>query len=84
MEATFNSNSSVKIISCHSPTNVSEETEHITFYDELSSLVRSILKHNVLVIEALTCFNSNFQKREGKLWTYTYENNTKAQTQEME
>ena len=38
------------IISCYSPTNVSEETELITFYDELSSLVRSIPKHNVLVI----------------------------------
>ena len=27
----------------------------------------------------LTCLNINFQKREGKLWTYTYANNTKAQ-----
>ena len=27
----------------------------------------------------LTCLNTNFQKREGKLWTYTYANNTKAQ-----
>ena len=27
----------------------------------------------------LTCLNKNFQKREGKLWTYTYANNTKAQ-----
>ena len=27
----------------------------------------------------LTCFNANFQKKEGKLWTYTYANNTKAQ-----
>ena len=97
-----------------SPTNVSEETELIAFYDELSSLVRSILKHNILVIggdinvqisknrnhkislhnpsnrngqhltdfmieNRLTCFNTNFQKREGKLWTYTYANNTKAQ-----
>ena len=33
-----------------SPTNVSEETELVTFYDELSSLVRSIPKHNMLVI----------------------------------
>ena len=23
--------------------------------------------------------NTNYQKREGKLWTYTYANNTKAQ-----
>ena len=33
-----------------SPTNVSEENEIVTFYDELSSLVRSIPKHNMLVI----------------------------------
>ena len=50
MVATFNGNPSTTIISCYSPTNVSEETELITFYDELFSLVRSILKHNVLVI----------------------------------
>ena len=27
----------------------------------------------------LTCLNTNFQKREGKLWTYTYAKNIKAQ-----
>ena len=27
----------------------------------------------------LTCLNTNFQKREGKPWTYTYTNNTKPQ-----
>ena len=27
----------------------------------------------------MTFLNTNFQKREGKLWTYTYANNTKAQ-----
>ena len=27
----------------------------------------------------LTCLNTNYQKREGKLWTYTYTNNSKAQ-----
>ena len=27
----------------------------------------------------LTCLNTKFQEREGKLWTYTYTNNTKAQ-----
>ena len=27
----------------------------------------------------LTCHNTKFQKREGKLWTYTYANNTKEQ-----
>ena len=27
----------------------------------------------------LTCINTNYQKREGKLWTFTYANNSKAQ-----
>ena len=50
MAATFNGNPRETIISCNNPTNVSEETELVTFYDELSSLVRSIPKHNMLVI----------------------------------
>ena len=114
MAATFNGNPRATIISCYSPTNVSEENELVTFYDELSSLVRSIPKHNMLVIggdmnaqigkngnnkyslhntsnrngqhltdfmieNRLSCLNTNYQKREGKLWTYTYANNTKAQ-----
>ena len=113
MVATFNGNPRPTIIFWYSPTNVREETELIAFYDELSSLVRSIPKHNVLVIggdmnaqiwkkenkscllnslnrnrqllrgftieNRLTCLNTNFQKREGKSWTYTYANNTKAQ-----
>ena len=111
---TFNGNPRETIISCYSPTNVSEETELVTHYDELSSLVRSIPKHNMLVIgrdmnaqignngknkyslhntsnrngqhltdfmieNRLACLNTNYQKREGKLWTYTYANNSKAQ-----
>ena len=114
MVATFNGNPRATIVSCYSPTNVSEENEIVTFYDELSSLVRSIPKHNMLVIggdmnaqigkngnnkyslhntsnrngqhltdfmieNRLGCLNTNYQKREGKLWTYTYANNTKAQ-----
>ena len=114
MTATFNGNPRITIISCYSPTNVSEETELDAFYDELSSLERSILKRNVLVIgrdmnaqigkkgnnrhsfhntsnrngqhltefmmeNRLTCLNTNFQKRKGKLWTYTYANNSKTQ-----
>ena len=50
MAATFNGNPRVTIISCYSPNNISEETELVTFYEELSSLVRSIPKHNLLVI----------------------------------
>ena len=114
MAATFNGNPAATIISCYSPTNVSEETELVAFYDELSSLVRNIPKHNMLVIggdmnaqigkngnnkyslhntsnrngqhltdfmieNRLTCLNTNYQKSESKLWTYTYANNSKAQ-----
>ena len=50
MAATFNGNTRATIISSYSPINVSEETELVIFYEELSSLVRSIPKHNVLVI----------------------------------
>ena len=49
MVATFNGNLCVTINSCNSPTNISEETDLITFYNMLSSLVRSIPKYNVLV-----------------------------------
>ena len=114
LAATFNGNPIVTIISCSSPTNVSEETELVTFYDELSSLVRSIPKHNLLVIggdrnaqkgingnnkyslhktsnrnwqhltdfmieNRLACLNTNYQKREGKLWTYKYAHSSKSQ-----
>ena len=50
MAVTFNGNPCATIISCYSPTNLSEETDLIAFYDKLSSLVCSISKHNVLVI----------------------------------
>ena len=50
MAATFNGNPRATIISWYSPSNVSEETDQVAFYDELSSLVRSIPKHKVLVI----------------------------------
>ena len=114
MTATFNGKPRATIISCYSPTDVSKETKQVTFYNELSSLVHSIPKHNMLVIggdtnaqigkpettnfslhntsnrngqhltdfmieNRLTCLNTNYQKREGKLWTYTYANNIKAQ-----
>ena len=32
-----------------------------------------------MIENRLTCLNTNNQKREGKLWTYTYANNSKAQ-----
>ena len=50
MAATFNGNPRATILSFYSPINVTEETELVAFYDELSSLVCSIPKNNVLVI----------------------------------
>ena len=50
MVAKFNSNPGTMIISCYSPTNASDETDLISFYNELYSLVRSISKRNVLII----------------------------------
>ena len=50
MLATFNSNLSKIIRSCYSPTNARDETDLITFYNELFSLVDSIPKQNDLII----------------------------------
>ena len=47
MVATLNDKSSATIISCYSPPDFSEETDLIPFYNEF---VRSVPKHNVLVI----------------------------------
>ena len=49
MVATFNGNPSTTIISCYSPTNISDETDLIVFNNEVFSLFRSISKHNVLI-----------------------------------
>ena len=62
MVAMFNGNPSTTIF-CYSPTNVSDETDLIAFYNKLSSLVHSILKHNILIIggdmNAHICKNVN-------------------------
>ena len=50
MCASFNGNWCTTIISCYSPTNASDETDIITFYNELSFLVQHIPKHNVQFI----------------------------------
>ena len=39
-----------QIVSCHSPTNASDELDITTFYNRLSFLARYIPKHNVPVI----------------------------------
>ena len=49
MIATFNGNLKTTIISCYSSTNVSYEMDVISYYQMLSSLVRSVPKHNLLL-----------------------------------
>ena len=69
MVATFNGNPRTTIISCYSPTSVSEETEFVAFYDEVSSPVRNIPKHNLLVIGGDT--NAQIGKIETTNKAYT-------------
>ena len=49
MVSTFNGHSSTTFISCYSPNGDSDETDLDTFYNKLSSLVRSISQHNFLI-----------------------------------
>ena len=46
----FKGNPQTTIITCYSPTKVSEETEVDTFYTQLTDTIREIPKHNVLII----------------------------------
>ena len=79
MAATFNGNPKATIISCYSPTNVSEETELVTFYEELFSLVRSIPKHNLLVIGG----DMNAQIRKNKKRKCSLHNTSKRNGQHL-
>ena len=47
---TFNGNPCATILSCNCLTNAGDETDITIFYNELSSFVRHIPKHNVLII----------------------------------
>ena len=68
MVATFNGSPSTTIISCNGPTNASDEKDLDTFYNELSSLVRWIPKHNVLIIGV--DMNTHIGKNENNKSTY--------------
>ena len=48
--ATFHGNTEPALISCCCPTNITDEQDVIDFYDDLSSLIRSVPKDNVLII----------------------------------
>ena len=48
--ATFHGNTEPALISCCCPTNITDKQDVIDFYDDLSSLIRSVPKDNVLII----------------------------------
>ena len=50
MIATFHGNPETTVISCYSQTNVSDEIDTEIFYSDISSLIRQVPKHNVLLI----------------------------------
>ena len=50
MIASFNGNPAVTIISCFSPTNVSDEEDKDEFYTEPTTITRPIPKHNILLV----------------------------------
>ena len=50
MCTSFNSNSYTAISFCYSPTNASDKTDIIIFFNELYSLVQRIPKHKFLII----------------------------------
>ena len=64
MATTFNDNPKATIISCYSPTYVSEEPELVTFYEEQSSLVRSVPKQPASHRRGYECLNREKQKQQ--------------------
>ena len=71
--ANFSGNPSTTIISCYSPTNVADENDVIHFYEQLSSLVRYIPKHNVTIISG--DFNAHLGQNEKSPFTMYKESN---------
>ena len=75
MTINLSGNPKTTIISCYSPTNVSDEQETISFYMELNSLTRRIPKYNLIIIGG----DFNAQLRQTDKYSYhttTYRNGT--------
>ena len=87
MVATFNGNPSTTIISYTALPMLEKKrtsSPSITNYPPLFSQHDSSNRNgkhltDFMLENRLTCLNTKFQKREGKLWTYTYANNAEAQ-----
>ena len=50
INATFHGNPKASVICCYSPTDCSDEQDEIIFYNELSSLIRMIPNHNIIMV----------------------------------
>ena len=73
MVATFNGNPQTTVISCYSPTNVSNEDEVESFYHELSSLTRQVPKHNILILGG--DFNAHLGQADSFKYAYHLQTN---------
>ena len=84
MAATFNGNPKATIIFCYSPTSGDMNAQIGKNRNNKYSLHNTSNRNGQHLIDFMienrfTCLNTNFQKREGKLWTHTYANKGKAQ-----
>ena len=68
MIATINGNPRTTVISCCSPTNVSDEIEVERFYVNQTSVTRQIPKHNFVVIDG--DFNAHLGQPDGFKYSY--------------
>ena len=64
----FMGNPLTTVISCYSPTNVSDQEETERFYVDITSYTRHIPKHNVLVIGG--DFNAHLGKENGYKYSF--------------
>ena len=73
MIATINGNPRTTVISCYSPTNVSDEIEVERFYVNLTSVTRQIPKHNFVVIAG--DFKAHLGQQDGFKYSYHAQTN---------
>ena len=73
MIATINGNPKTTVISCYSPTNVSDEIEVERFYENLTSVTRQVPKHNLLIISG--DFNAHLGQSDGFKFAYHQQTN---------
>ena len=70
--ASFNGNPKASVVCCYSPTECSDEQDAITFYTELSSLIRMIPNHNIIMVAG--DFNAKLGQDEG--FTHSFHRKT--------